>query len=115
MQHRLLGRTGVKVSPLALGTDNILNPTPEDESVKMILRALDAGINLIDTANSYRQGEAERVIGKALKESGRRSEAIIATKAYYPTGKGPNDKGNSKTSFNSCLRRFLAPFANRHY
>ncbi len=96
MQHRLLGRTGVKVSPLALGTDNILNPTLEDESVKMILRALDAGINLIDTSNSYKQGEAERVIGKALKESGRRNEAIIATKAFYPTGKGPNDRGNSR-------------------
>ena len=62
----------------------------------MILRALDAGINLIDTSNSYKQGEAERVIGKALKESGRRNEAIIATKAFYPTGKGPNDRGNSR-------------------
>jgi predicted aldo/keto reductase-like oxidoreductase len=50
--YRVLGRTGVKIAPLALGTDNILNPTPEDEASKMILRALDAGINLIDTSNS---------------------------------------------------------------
>ncbi len=96
MEYRNLGRTGVKVAPLALGTDNILNPTPEDESRRMILRALDAGINLIDTSNSYRQGEAERVIGAALRESGRRDEAFIATKAHYPTGPGPNDRGNSR-------------------
>lgn len=96
MEYRNLGRTGVKVAPLALGTDNILNPTPEDESVRMILRALDAGINLIDTSNSYKQGESERVIGKTLKESGRRDEAFIATKVHYPTGPGPNDRGNSR-------------------
>lgn len=96
MEYRNLGRTGVKVAPLALGTDNILNPTPEDESIRMILRALDAGLNLIDTSNSYQQGEAERVIGRALKESGRRDEAIIATKVHYPTGPGPNDRGNSR-------------------
>lgn len=96
MNYRKLGRSGVNIAPLALGTDNILNPTPEDEAVTMILRALDAGINVIDTSNSYRQGEAERVIGKTLKESGRRDEAFIATKAHYPTGQGPNDRGNSR-------------------
>lgn len=96
MEYRNLGRTGVKVAPLALGTDNILNPTPEEESVQMVLRALDAGINLIDTSNSYKQGESERVIGKALKESGRRDEAFIATKVHYPVGPGPNDRGNSR-------------------
>jgi len=96
MEYRYLGPTGVKVAPLALGTDNILNPTPEDEAIGMILRALDAGINLIDTSNSYKQGEAERVIGKALKESRRRDEALIATKVHYPTGPGPNDRGNSR-------------------
>lgn len=96
MEYRMLGRTGLKVSPLALGTDNILNPTSEAESKRMILRALDAGINLIDTSNSYKQGEAERVIGEVLHESGRRGEAIIATKAHYPTGPYPNDRGNSR-------------------
>ncbi|MGZ4805256.1 MAG: aldo/keto reductase, partial [Ilumatobacteraceae bacterium] len=94
--YRLLGRTGARVAPLALGTDNILNPTPEDESSRMIVRALDAGINLIDTSNSYRAGEAERVIGRVLAESGRRDEAVIATKVHYPTGEGPNDRGNSR-------------------
>lgn len=96
MEHRRLGRTGTLVAPLALGTDNILNPTPEDESSRMIIRALDAGINLIDTSNSYGSGEAERVIGRVLAESGRRDEAVIATKVHYPTGPGPNDRGNSR-------------------
>ena len=94
--YRFLGRTGARVAPLALGTDNILNPTPEDESSRMIVCALDAGINLIDTSNSYEAGEAERVIGRVLAESGRRDEAVIATKVHYPTGQGPNDRGNSR-------------------
>ena len=84
------------VSVLALGTDNIVNPTPEDESIRMIMCALDAGINLIDTSNSYANGESERIIGKALADSGRRNDAFIATKAHYPTGPGPNDRGNSR-------------------
>ncbi|MBO1438194.1 aldo/keto reductase [Meiothermus sp. CFH 77666] len=96
MEYRNLGRTGVKVAPLALGTDNILNPTPEAEAREMILRAIEAGINLIDTSNSYMQGEAERVIGQTLKESGLRDQVLIATKAHYPTGPGPNDRGNSR-------------------
>jgi aryl-alcohol dehydrogenase-like predicted oxidoreductase len=96
VQHRRLGRAGALVAPLALGTDNILNPTPEDESSRMIIRALDGGINLIDTSDSYGAGEAERVIGRVLAESGRRDEVVIATKVHYPTGPGPNDRGNSR-------------------
>ncbi|HEY0519835.1 MAG TPA: aldo/keto reductase [Ilumatobacteraceae bacterium] len=96
MQHRRLGRSGALVAPLALGTDNILNPTPEDESSRMIIRAIDGGINLIDTSNSYGAGESERVIGRVLAESGRRDEVLIATKVHYPTGPGPNDRGNSR-------------------
>jgi 1-deoxyxylulose-5-phosphate synthase len=96
MQYRRLGRSGAKVSSIALGTDNIMNPTPEDESIRMIHAALDGGINLIDTSNSYAAGESERVIGRALRESGRRHEAFIATKVHYPTGPGPNDHGNSR-------------------
>lgn len=96
MEYRVLGRTGVKVSPLCLGTDNFANPTPEAESIKIINRALDAGINLIDTSNSYARGECERIIGRALAENGRRQDVLIATKAHYPTGPGPNDRGNSR-------------------
>ena len=96
MEYRTLGRTGVKTAPLALGTDNFTNPTPEAESIQIINRALDAGINLIDTSNSYAKGESERIIGRALAENGRRAEVIIATKAHYPTGPGPNERGNSR-------------------
>ena len=96
MEYRTLGRTGVKVAPLCLGTDNFANPTSEAESIAIIERALDAGINLIDTSNSYAQGECERIIGRALAANGRRQQVIIATKAHYPTGPGPNDRGNSR-------------------
>jgi aryl-alcohol dehydrogenase-like predicted oxidoreductase len=96
MAYRVLGRTGVKVSPLCLGTDNLDNPTPEVESIALINRSLEAGINLIDTSNSYAKGEAERIIGRALQANGRRHDVILATKAHYPTGPGPNDGGNSR-------------------
>lgn len=96
MEYRVLGCTGVKVSPLCLGGDNFLNPTSEDESVRLVQRALDGGINFIDTSNSYMRGESERIIGAALKAGGRRQQTIIATKVHYPVGPGPNDRGNSR-------------------
>jgi aryl-alcohol dehydrogenase-like predicted oxidoreductase len=96
MEYRILGRSGVRVAPLCLGTDNFANPTPEAESIEIINRALDGGINLIDTSNSYVKGESERIIGRALAGNGRRHQVIIATKAHYPTGPGPNDRGNSR-------------------
>ncbi len=96
MEYRNLGRTGVKIAPLGLGTDNFANPTPEAESIQIIERALDAGINLIDTSNSYAKGESERIIGKALAANKRRDQVVLATKAHYPTGPGPNERGNSR-------------------
>lgn len=96
MEYRRLGRSGVKISPIGLGTDNFANPTPEDESGRILDTALDAGINLLDTSNSYAKGEGESLIGRALARSGRRQEVILATKAHYPTGPGPNDQGNSR-------------------
>ncbi len=96
MEYRRLGRSGVKIAPLCLGTDNFANPTPEDESRAILNRAIDAGINLIDTSNSYAQGESERIIGRALKENGRRQDVLIATKVHYPTGPGVNERGNGR-------------------
>ncbi len=96
MIYRQLGRSGLRVSTLALGTDNFANPTPESEAARILGAALDAGINLVDTSNSYAGGESEAIIGRALKHSGRRSEVVLATKVFYPTGKGPNDYGNSR-------------------
>ncbi len=96
MEYRLLGRSGVKVAPLGLGTGNFADPTSEDESARIIHRAMDAGINLIDTSNSYSEGESERFIGRALASSGRRHEVILATKAFYQVGAGPNDADLSR-------------------
>ena len=96
MEYRVLGRTGVKVAPIGLGTANFADSTPEAESIEIINCALDAGINLIDTGNSYANGESERIIGKALAESGRRHEVILATKVFYKVGSGPNDEGLSR-------------------
>jgi len=96
MDYRTLGRTGVKISPLCLGTDNFGNPTPAPESISIVDRAIEAGINLIDTSNSYANGECERIIGRALELNGLRQQVIIGTKAHYPTGPGPNEQGNSR-------------------
>jgi aryl-alcohol dehydrogenase-like predicted oxidoreductase len=94
MIYRLLGRTGVRVSPLTLGTLNFGGPTPDEEAIRMVHRALDAGINVVDTANSYHGGRSEEVVGRALAD--RRSRVVLATKVHYATGDGPNDRGNSR-------------------
>jgi len=114
MEYRLLGHTGVRIAPLVLGTDNILNPTPEGEAIAMIERALDAGINMIDTANSYANGDSERVIGKALKQNGRRDSVFLATKAHYPTGLGANDYGNSRLHLMKACEDSLARLRTDH-
>ena len=96
MEYRTLGRTGVKVSPLCLGTMNFPEPSGEKESITIMNRALDGGINFVDTANVYNQGESEKIVGKALKENGRRDEVVLATKVYGTMGEGPNDGGVSR-------------------
>lgn len=95
--YRPFGRTGLKVSPICLGTDNFTNPTSVEESTQIINYAIESGINLIDTANSYASGESEKIIGNALENNGLRDDVILATKFYYPTGKhGVNDSGVSR-------------------
>lgn len=96
MEYRMLGRTGVMVSPLCLGAMNFGGPTGEEESIRIIHRALDAGINFIDTANVYNAGMSEMIVGKALKESGRRDSVVLATKVYGKMGEGPNESGVSR-------------------
>jgi aryl-alcohol dehydrogenase-like predicted oxidoreductase len=97
MRMRTLGRTGVKVSQLCLGAmmfGQWGNPD-HDESVRIIHRALDAGINFIDTADVYSSGESEEIVGKALR-GGRRDHVVVATKAYAPMGDDPNFTGSSR-------------------
>lgn len=96
MKYRSLGRTGVQVSPLCLGTMNFGNPTDKAESFAVINRAMAAGINFLDTANVYNAGESERIVGEALKQNGRRHEVILATKVHGKMGEGPNDRGTSR-------------------
>ena len=96
MQTRALGSTGVKVSPLCLGAMMFGawgNPD-HDESIRIIHRALDAGINFIDTADVYSAGESEEIVGKAL--AGRREHIVLATKAHATMGADPNQQGNSR-------------------
>lgn len=96
MEYRTLGRTGVLVSPLCLGAVNFGGPTSREDSIQIINRSLDAGINFIDTANVYTSGESERIVGQALKDSGRRDEVMLATKLFGSTSDAPNDQGVSR-------------------
>jgi aryl-alcohol dehydrogenase-like predicted oxidoreductase len=96
MDYRTLGRTGVKVSPLCLGAMmfGAWGNSDHDDSIRIIHRALDAGINFIDTADVYSRGESEEIVGKALK--GRRDDVILATKVHGQMGDDPNEFGNSR-------------------
>ena len=94
MEYRLLGRTGVRVSPLCLGALNFGGPTLEAEAVRLVHASLDAGVNVVDTANTYHGGESERIVGLAVRD--RRSQVVLATKVHGRTGSGPNDAGNSR-------------------
>jgi aryl-alcohol dehydrogenase-like predicted oxidoreductase len=113
MRYRTLGGTGIKVSPYALGAlmfaTAIGNPD-HDDSVRVIHKALDAGINFIDTADSY--GDSEVVVGKALK--GRRDNVVLATKFSRPMGEDPNEQGTSRrwimTAVDNSLRRLQTDY-----
>src|SRR5690349_6741939 len=96
MHYRPLGRTGVQVSSLCLGTMmfGAWGNTDHDDSIRIIHAALDAGINFVDTADVYSAGESEEIVGKALK--GRRDDVVLATKFFMPMGDDPNRRGGSR-------------------
>jgi aryl-alcohol dehydrogenase-like predicted oxidoreductase len=97
MEHRILGRTGVSVSKVCPGAMmfGAWGNTDHDESIRIIHAALDAGINFIDTADVYAQGESEEIVGKALA-GGRRENVVLATKFHMPMGEDPNQQGSSR-------------------
>ena len=97
MEHRPLGRTGVSVSKLCLGAMMFgdWGTKDHDESIRIIHRALDAGINFIDTADVYSAGDSEEIVGKALA-GGRRDDVVLATKFHGAMGEDPNQQGNSR-------------------
>ncbi|MGX1562558.1 aldo/keto reductase [Streptomyces sp. NPDC055506] len=109
MQYRTLGRTGVQVSSLALGAMNFgrIGRTTQDEATALVDAALEAGINLIDTADMYGRGESEEMVGKAI--AGRREDIVLATKASMPMSDEPNHRGASRrwlvTALDDSLRR----------
>jgi aryl-alcohol dehydrogenase-like predicted oxidoreductase len=96
VEYRPLGRTGVQVSKLCLGTMmfGAWGNTDHDDSIRIIHAALDAGVNFVDTADVYAAGESEQIVGKALK--GRRDDVILATKFFMPMGDDPNRRGGSR-------------------
>ncbi len=115
MDYIRLGKTGLKVSRLCLGAMTYGTPEwrpwvlDEDASRPFITRALEHGINFFDTADMYSRGASEQVLGRALKDFARRDQVVIATKAFYATGDGPNDRGLSRThlfdAIDGSLRR----------
>ena len=111
MNYRPLGRTGVQVSPLCLGTMMFGawgNPD-HDDSIRIIHRALDAGINFVDTADVYSAGESEEIVGKALK--GRRDDVVLATKFFMPMGEDPNQPRRLAALDHPRGRELAAPAA----
>jgi aryl-alcohol dehydrogenase-like predicted oxidoreductase len=109
MKYRTLGRTGIEVSAYCLGAMNFgaMGNADHDDSIRIVRRALEAGINFVDTADVYSAGESEVILGKALQ--GRRDDVVLASKLHYPMGEGPNRGGNSRrwivTAVEDSLRR----------
>jgi aryl-alcohol dehydrogenase-like predicted oxidoreductase len=95
--YRNFGRTGLKVSPLTLGCMMFGRRTELKESIRIIDRAIDAGINVLDTANGYTRGKSEEFTGEALKQNGKRNRIILATKVHFPmSDDDPNNRGVSR-------------------
>jgi len=96
MEYRRLGRSGLRVSTLVLGTMNFGRPTSEKEAVRIIDGALSAGINMIDCADVYNKGVAETILGRALSQGGKRQQVLLTSKVFNATGPGPNERGNTR-------------------
>ena len=119
MEYRLLGGSGLKVSALSFGTATFgggndffkaWGETDIAEARRLLDICFEAGVNLFDTADGYSDGRSEEILGKALE--GRRDRALISTKAYFPMGDGPNDRGTSRYHLRRALEgslRRLAP------
>jgi aryl-alcohol dehydrogenase-like predicted oxidoreductase len=114
MQYRTLGKTGIKVSPYCLGAmmfGGIANPD-HDDCIRIIHKALDFGINFVDTADRYSNGESEEIVGKALK--GRRDNIVLATKVHGPMGADPNQQGNSRRWITQAVEASLRRLQTDH-
>ena len=117
MEYRNLGRSGLKVSPLCLGTMMFGGATDEATSARIIAQARDAGINFIDTADVYSDGVSEEIVGRAI--AAERSRWILATKVAGPMGQGPNERGLSRRrvieACEASLRRLATDAIDIYY
>lgn len=112
MQYRKLGKSGLKVSAIGLGTNQFGGKVDLENTKNIIAAALDAGVNFIDTADVYQAGRSEQFIGEALK--GQRERALVATKVRWKTGEGPNEVGLSRQHIldgvHASLRRLQSDY-----
>jgi aryl-alcohol dehydrogenase (NADP+) len=117
MDYRSLGRSGLKVSPICLGTMMFGGPTDEALSVRIIAKAREAGVNFIDTADVYNEGRSEEITGRAINPD--RSRWVLATKVANPTGQGPNERGLSRRRImeaaEASLRRLGTEWIDIYY
>ena len=117
MEYQTLGNAGVKVAPICLGTMMFGGQTDEAQSIRIMHKALDRGVNFFDTANMYNAGESEIVVGKAIAD--RRDKVVLATKGRQPMGDGPNDSGGSRLhmlrQLDASLKRLKTDYIDIHY
>jgi 1-deoxyxylulose-5-phosphate synthase len=113
MEYRQLGRAGVRVSVIGLGTNRFGSPAvPQAEVDRVLDAALDLGINFIDSANTYAQGRSEETLGHALK--GRWQKVVVASKFVLPVGRGPNDRGASRYHMMQAVETSLCRLQSDH-
>jgi len=117
MEYRKLGSAGINVSPVCLGTMMFGGPTNEADSTRIIHKAIDAGVNFIDTADIYNAGESEVVVGKAIAD--RRDQVVLATKGRQPMGTGTNDAGAGRAymmrALDASLKRLGTDYVDVYY
>lgn len=117
MDYRVLGRSGMKVSPLCLGTMNFGDRTDEAEAARIVGAARDIGVNFIDTADVYNRGLSEEIVGRAIRAD--RARWVLATKVYQPMGSDPNQRGLSRRwimqAVEASLKRLGTDYIDLYY
>jgi aryl-alcohol dehydrogenase-like predicted oxidoreductase len=116
MDYHFMGRTGLKVSEICLGTQTFGWGADEPTALSLADRFVGAGGNFFDTSNIYNRGESERMLGAWLRSRGNRSQTVIATKVFFPSGEGPNDAGLSRKhifdQIEASLRRLQTDYVD---
>jgi len=117
MEYRRLGKSGMKVSSLSLGTMTFGDGADREMSKQIYHQARESGINFFDTANIYAEGESEKILGRLIKEH--RSEVVVASKGYFPVGKGVNEAGSSRfhltKALDASLKRLGTDYLDLYY